>query len=92
MEPADELTAAEDDYVFRKKGEVYAVYIPYGAATRLDLSEADGEFGVQWFNPRAGGTLLDGAVTSVAGGGRRSLGRPPTHNRDDWVALVTRGN
>ena len=90
MESADELTAAQDDYVFRKKGEVYAVYIPYGATTRLDLSETDGEFEVAWFSPRAGGKLLQGTVQAINTGGPQSLGRPPNDPRQDWGALGTR--
>ncbi len=83
-EPVDELTAREDDFVLAKAGEVYAVYVPDGGPTRLELPE--GEYVVAWFDPREGGELVDGGM--VTGPGPRSLGRPPADRELDWLALV----
>jgi len=88
MRHADELTAAVDDYCLAKEGEVYCVYLPTGAATELKL--AAGTYGVMWFNPRAGGELMDGSVKTVEGGGDRSIGQPPSDPGKDWVAVVRR--
>jgi len=33
MRHADALTSAENDYVFAKPGEVYAIYLPEGGTT-----------------------------------------------------------
>jgi hypothetical protein len=78
------------------------VYLPRGGKSKLDLSEAKGEFAVRWFNPRIGGDLQTGSVANVAGGGEVSLGSPPAEpssatnlssdspkNADDWLAMVT---
>ncbi len=74
MRHADSLTPDPLDFVFAKPGEVYAVYLPDGGPVELDLSGAQGQFEVKWYNPRHGGELQPGTVKMVAGGGRRSLG------------------
>ncbi len=86
MQPADELTAAADDYCFARPGEVYAVYLPAGDSTELEL--AQGRYSVGWYNPRQGGELVAGTVETLSGPGRASLGRPVKDDGKDWVALV----
>jgi hypothetical protein len=92
MRHADELTPAKDDYVLAKPGQVYAVYLPEGGSTALDLSQAPGRFEVKWYNPRAGGELQDGSVRTVEGGGSRSLGKAPSDTSSDWAVLVRKVN
>ena len=44
---------------------------------------------MQWFNPRAGGALIDGTVRAAKGGSEKvSLGSPPNTTGDDWVVLL----
>jgi hypothetical protein len=69
---------------------VYAVYLPDGGTTTLDLSDASGAFDVKWYDPRHGGELQDGSVTSVEGGGSASLGNAPAEPASDWAVLVRR--
>jgi hypothetical protein len=95
MEPADELlsTPAGDGdrgQVFRKRNEVYAVYLPKGsAAGELDLREAEGTFIQRWFDPRAG--LFKGeAGRQVQGGAPVALGQPPETPDQDWAVLLRR--
>ncbi|MGN6817262.1 MAG: DUF5060 domain-containing protein [Sphingomonas sp.] len=92
MHHADDLTPAKDDYVLAKPGQVYAVYLPKGGSTTLDLSQAAGNFEVKWYNPRAGGALQDGSVRTVEGGGSRSLGKAPSDSSSDWAVLVRKVN
>ena len=59
------LGNAKDDnskFCLAKPGELYLVYLPSGGTTDLDLSGAQGAFSVNWFNPRAGGKLINGPV------------------------------
>lgn len=88
MQPADELTAVADDYCFARPGEVYAVYLPAGDSTELEL--AQGRYSVRWYNPRQGGELAAGTVETLSGPGRAGLGRPAKDDGKDWVALVRR--
>jgi len=88
MEHADELTAAENDYCFAKRGQVYAIYLPQGRSTTLDLQESDRTFNVLWYNPRTGGALAAGSVRQVKGPGVVNIGLPPANDGKDWVALV----
>ncbi|MES2289205.1 MAG: DUF5060 domain-containing protein [Pseudomonadota bacterium] len=88
MKHADGLTPLMDDYVLAKPGQSYAVYLPNGGTTTLDLSAASGAFEVKWYNPRTGGELTNGSVRSLQGGGARALGNPPKEAGSDWAVLV----
>ena len=92
MTNADDLAgnAANDNsrYCLAKAGEIYVIYLPDGGEARLDLTGASGVFTVKWFNPRAGGPLLDGSVTTVQGGSVAPLGPPPADASEDWTIVV----
>jgi hypothetical protein len=88
MHHADELTPVANDYVFAKRGQIYAVYLPDGGTTTLNLVGASGTFEVKWYNPRTGGPLQNGSVATVQGGGNRSLGTAPKDATSDWAVLV----
>jgi hypothetical protein len=86
----DELVDIKDAYCLAKTGEVYVVYLPAGtkkARLRLDSEKA---LSVKWFNPREGGEMQDGNVTSMQGKGFQNLGEPPAEHDKDWVVLVQR--
>jgi len=77
-------------YCFYKAGEVYAIYIKPGftnVTVTLNIGTS-GDYSVKWFNPRTGGALIDGTVTTVSGGGVVSLGKNPVNDNNDWVVLV----
>jgi hypothetical protein len=92
MKNADELvgnTAYDNSrYCFAKAGELYLVYLPSGGSADLDLKGVPGRFAVSWFNPRSGGALRRGAVSSINGGGTASLGAPPDSVTEDWLAVI----
>ena len=92
MTCADELVGNPEhkpaEFCFRKSGDVYLVYLPNGGDHSLDLSEANGEFNVQWFNPREGGELQNSTVTKVTGGGSVKLGQPPADSKNDWLVVL----
>jgi len=81
-------SSASNDYCFFKEGDAYVVYLKDGGSTNLDLSAATGEFSVQWYDPRHGGSLQTGSVATVTGGGEVSLGNPPADEAEDWVVVV----
>lgn len=75
-------------YALAKPGEVYVVFLPSGGSAALDLAGQEGEFSVQWFDPRNGGDLQTGSVQTIEGGGSRALGNPPSDPREDWAVLI----
>jgi hypothetical protein len=84
---------AKDDnskYCFAKAGEVYLVYLPDGGTAGIDLSAATGTFTLKWFNPRTGGPLGNGSVSTVEGGRSVALGAPPAEATEDWLAVIRR--
>lgn len=90
MRHNDGLVSKPGAYCFAEPGLVYAVYLPKGGATRLDLGGSRDTFSVEWYNPRAGGPLQTGSVTSITGPGVQRIGKPPNERGKDWVALVRR--
>jgi len=88
MSHHDELTPAKNDYCFAKPGQIYAIYLPAGGTTHLDLGSSSSNFSVEWYNPRSGGPLRRGRVAEVAGPGPVAIGHPPQKTDKDWVALI----
>jgi hypothetical protein len=82
-------SAGDGSYCLAQAGSTYACYFKAGTtAWNLDLTSVTGTYSVQWYDPRNGGALQNGTVTSVTGGGNRALGNPPNNTTLDWVALV----
>jgi N-acetylneuraminic acid mutarotase len=94
MQPEHGLVNSKEAYCFRKKNEIYAIYLPDSNSYTLNLSATKGRFSVQWFNPLTGNGLQTGSVETIDGGGIHSLGNPPEIDNNlpeqDWVILVKR--
>ena len=94
MANADELigNGKHDNsrYCFAKAGELYLVYLPSGGTTSLDLAKATGQFTVAWFDPRNGGPLKAGSVSTISGGATAALGAAPDNPAEDWLVAVQR--
>jgi len=88
MKNMDELTSEENDFCFGKPGEVYSIYLPRGGTTKINLSGQEGPYTVQWYNPRTGGDLLDGSITTIEGNENATIGDPPSDEDKDWVVLI----
>ncbi|GAA4272456.1 hypothetical protein GCM10022258_17500 [Aquimarina gracilis] len=90
MRNNNSLSSNNNDYCYAKQGEAYVVYLKNGGSTNLNLNGQSGQFTVKWYDPRNGGNLKNGSVTSVNGGGNRSLGNAPNNGNQDWVILITK--
>jgi len=95
MEPDDSLVLGEPSSPFggaqclASPGDTYVVYLPLaGSSSRINLNGHPGAFQARWFDPRSG--LFVGGPWTLAGGGVRNLGAPPTLPEQDWVVLVER--
>ncbi len=88
MNHYDIATSAKDDYCFAKPGDIYAIYLPAGGTTNLDVDSNLATFTVQWYNPRSGGPLRTGTIRTISGPGSVVIGHPPQDNNKDWVVLV----
>lgn len=77
-------------YCFAKPGELYLIYLGDGGKADLDLTGVDGEFSVNWYNPRDGGELMRGSVERVEGGGAVSVGLAPADQEQDWLVVLRR--
>ena len=68
-----------------KYSQVYVIYLKKGGSTSITVPQ--GNYSVKWYNPRAGGALQNGSVTSIASG-TVSIGNPPSNVSSDWVVLI----
>lgn len=91
MFSANGLTDNGTDYVLAEHGNTYVVYLPEVKETKINLLNTKNKFSIKWYNPRTGGALHKGSLTSVKGGGMRSIGLPPDNSKD-WVALIVSKN
>ncbi len=85
VQPANELLSDRNDneaYVAANKGMAYAVYFPAGGEVRLDLTDAKGNFTVEWINVNTGDS---GPQQRVNGGGKLKLSSPGAEN---WAAAI----
>ncbi len=93
MESTDELVSLRGDYpafCLADPGELYLVYLPAGSQNPRIRLDSETSMSVSWFDPRNGGELQEGSVTSVSGSGSVDLGSPPSSPELDWVAVVSR--
>ncbi|WP_211325357.1 DUF5060 domain-containing protein [Larkinella arboricola] len=72
-----------------KDGQVYIVYLKDGGSANITLS--NGNYTVQWYDPRNGGSLQKGSVSNLSGSGTKSIGNPPNSSGEDWVVLIKAG-
>jgi hypothetical protein len=77
-------------FALAKPNELYVIYLADGGTTDIDLSAAHGAYRVDWYNPRAGGSLQRGNVATLKGGATVSIGAPPADRSEDWVAVLRR--
>ena len=77
-----------DGYCLAKAGSHYVIYLPNGGYKSLNLNGVNGSFTVKWYDPRNGGSLKNGSVTIINGGGNRSIGNAPNNTGKDWVVYV----
>lgn len=88
MVSRDELLSTNHGYCFAKEGEVYAVYLREGGTADLDLGQNKGSYSVRWYNPRKGGKLVKGTVSTVKGPGKVNIGRAKKDVYKDWAVLI----
>lgn len=73
---------------------VVIVYLRNGGSAEIDLtglgsSAGGGDLSVHWFDPRNGGDLQSGSVSSLElAGFPQSLGNAPYDSDKDWVVLI----
>lgn len=88
MTCVDELVNIKKAWCLAKPGEVYIVYLPSGAKKAMLNIDTGKELSIKWFNPRKGGEMQIGSITSLNGKGLQSLGNPPAELDKDWVVVV----
>ena len=78
-----------DVYCLGTPGEIYAFYMPGRGSAMMGLPENDtGGYTVAWYDPKTGGNLQIGSVSTLGFGGNQFIGYPPNNNTKDWVVLI----
>jgi len=93
MKPSDELVASDakgnDRYCFAKPNEIYLVYLSDSRSFEIDLSDATGQFSVDWYNPRTGGDITPGGIT-INSGNKVKIDANEETVGQDWLAVIRR--
>lgn len=90
MHSTDELIDAAEAFCFSEPGATYLVYLPSGGTARLDLTDHQGDYSVEWYDPRQGGQPRQGSVREIRGGDWTPLGTAPADPDNDWAIVVKR--
>lgn len=92
MENKNDLVGNSDNkntiYCLAKENEIYVVYLNSVASGQLDLTNADGDYEIWWFNPKKNEKLRKSKVKTVKGGTIIDLGKSPDKKQLDWVVMV----
>ena len=79
-------------WMLSKTNQVAVVYLPDGGSSNVNAGTS-GTFTVKWYDPRNGGSLQNGSVTSItADGSAKSIGNAPNNTTSDWVVLLENGS
>ena len=91
MTPMDKLVGNEKGdnscYGFGKTAEIYLVYIPERDHFSIDLSDAPGEYRLDWLNPRTGEVEASDETLKLEAEVHR-IETPTPKASDDWLAVL----
>jgi hypothetical protein len=91
MSNANELMSSDSSRCLAESnGRTLVVYLREGGTDYIDLTRyfARGSYNVRWYDPRIGGTLPTGSVSTLAAGSIQSLGFAPYDDDQDWLVLL----
>lgn len=86
MEPTDNLTAEENDYVLAKGKDQIIIFQKMGPKGKTILQDFSGDYTVKWFNPRTGAFV--GKESNVNAKGSLTLPKLKSENEKDWVVWI----
>jgi hypothetical protein len=75
------------NYCLANPGKWYIIFLRNGSGT-INLEDMEGEFSLEWFDPRNGGTLQKGSVKNISGGKVQQLNGAPSEPDKDWVLYL----
>ena len=75
-------------YLLSKDQEYYVGFLKNGGNTTISLSGAT-PYRIKWYNPRNGGDLVNGTLTTLNSGATVAIGLPPNNTNKSWVFLIT---
>jgi hypothetical protein len=88
MQPNNTLISVKGAFCLEKPGEIFVLYLPAEKTNARISLPGEKTFAVKWFNPREGGEMQDGTVTTVHGNGFQNIGNPPAEVEKDWVLVI----
>ncbi|MEL7161445.1 MAG: DUF5060 domain-containing protein, partial [Bacteroidota bacterium] len=88
MQPDNDLTSGDQDWVLAQEGEVYLVLLKMGDKPANTLTVPEGTYSSYWLNPKTGKFVgKSGRHT----GASIEIGTPPGDAAADWVFFVRAG-
>jgi hypothetical protein len=84
------LDGSNDRVLSSADGDILVVYRNSNGTQGISMVGLTGRYSVDWYNPREGGPLATGTVTSIIAGSSApvSYGEAPGSDDKDWVVLL----
>lgn len=95
MSNRNDRVADRDWLLSSSDGEIHVLYRrdPNRVTAGILMDGLLGVYSLKWYNPRTGGSLGNGSISSIVGNGKNfvSFGDPPgLDDGKDWVLLLKR--
>lgn len=87
MQPCNSSVDREDAYCFGKTNQVYAIYLPDGGRTIIDVGKATKSYTISFHDPVSGSTV-QGETAVVPNSGKLLLTAPSATTGKDWIVLI----
>ena len=89
--PFQDMSSADGDistgWMMSDPEKAYVAYLSNGNSNpTVDFGSSGNTFTLKWYDPRNGGSLQNGSITSITSNGSpQNIGLPPNSTTSDWV-------
>lgn len=85
--PDDSIVTGTNNWCLKNDGNQYIIYLRDGGTCDITTTGTQ-DYNVQWYDPRNGGALQTGSLSSIPAG-TFGIGQAPSSTTSDWVVLLT---
>lgn len=80
-------SALNNGYLLTNHNNHYIIFLPKGGTSLINIKGSN-MYSVKWFDPRNGGDLQNGSITTIPSGLKTPIGKAPNSTSSSWVVLI----